>query len=160
MPKFLDVPQWYNSSGALETAWDSRGRSGQLLKADGDGTVSWSSPLNFETRSVLLGQADGGANVTLYTSMLNYTFLNITVQSPNYHSSTNKPFWQILLVPSLFYDYCSQSSDNFGLYWSLYLESAGYLNISALSDTNIKWSGTFSTAVYRMYVYGIYLALD
>lgn len=160
MPKFLDVPQWYNSSGSLEKAWDSRGTSGQLLKADGDGTVSWSTPSSFKTRSTLLGQATGGANVTLSSSMLNYTFLSITVQCSDYHGANYNPFYQILLVPSLFYDYCSQSSGNFGLFWGLYLEGAGYLNIFAASVTSIRWSGSYDTDAYTMYVHGIYFALN
>lgn len=160
MPKFLDVPQWYNSSGSLEKAWDSRGTSGQLLKADGDGTVSWATPSSFKTRSTLLGQATGGANITLSSSMLNYTFLSITLQCTNYHSVSNKPFGQILLVPSLFYDYCSQSSSSFGLFWSYYVEGAGYLNIIATSVTSIKWNGSYDSSYYTMYVHGIYFALN
>ena len=154
------MPQWYNSSGTLENAWDSRGTSGQLLKAEGDGTVSWATPSSFRTRGSLLAQSPGGRDVNLSSSMLNYALLSITVQCTNYHSASYKPFWQILLVPSLFYDYCSRSSGNCGLFWSLYLESAGYLNIFATSPTSLKWSGTYDDSMYTMYVHGINFALN
>ena len=44
MPKFLDTPQWYGSSGSLLRAWETLGSSGQYLALDSNQKPTWRTP--------------------------------------------------------------------------------------------------------------------
>ena len=87
MPKFLDVPQWYDSNGNSCSAWTSRGSSGQFLRSEGNGTVSWVSH-NVELFASYTGQGysftAGGTTQLKSTTPTLYLFSEEA--TPNYFS--------------------------------------------------------------------------